>query len=188
MIILWICLALILLLGIVIIIYGIVIYNNLTKKQQIMGEAFMTMDVFLKKRFDLIPVLVSVSQQATTHDLDLLKELTALGAEAMKIKEIEARQEIDGKLEKIMNRYLQGVMIPPNSIGSDHLEKLHQTLLNLEDDISKSRRYYNATVRHYMIYFSRFPNIFIAVLGGFPRGQYFHITDSLERKTTRIPD
>ena len=64
-------------LGIVllIVIYIFITYNNLVKKRNRVVEAFSTMDVYLKKRWDLIPEIVEVVKGYTKHEKETLEEV-----------------------------------------------------------------------------------------------------------------
>ena len=65
-------LFLIILISLVIIclLYFIIMYNSFAKQGVLVDEAFSTMDVFLKKRWDLIPNLVEVVKGYAKHEKD----------------------------------------------------------------------------------------------------------------------
>ena len=67
----------IILLGIILV-DGIITYNNLTKWKNLVKEAFSTMDIYLKKRWDLIPNLVEIVKGYAQHEKDVLEKITEL--------------------------------------------------------------------------------------------------------------
>ncbi|MHC5226135.1 LemA family protein [Ignatzschineria sp. LJL83] len=177
--------------------YGITIYNTLVKKQQIMSEAFMMMNVFLTKRQELIPALITASQKMLDMNMEGLQKLmelapknsVAIESDHRHIRhsqetnhdlELSATQAIDQtiqlaeKTEQELALFLKTATLSPNLMSDQGLQAVYQSLQDVEKEISQARRYYNATVRDYMTYFSKFPNIFIAVVGKFPQGHYFY--------------
>ncbi|MEG2256456.1 MAG: LemA family protein, partial [Cetobacterium sp.] len=62
----------ILILIVIIVIMGISIYNKLVKEKNYVDEAFSTIDVYLKKRYDLIPNLVSTVKGYKDYEGDTL--------------------------------------------------------------------------------------------------------------------
>ena len=62
----------------IILVYGIITYNNLTKWKNLVKEAFSTMDIYLKKRWDLIPNLVEIVKGYAQHEKDVLEKITEL--------------------------------------------------------------------------------------------------------------
>ena len=52
----------------IIFLYAIISYNTLTRKRNNVDNAFGSIDVMLKKRFDLIPNLVATVQQYAKHE------------------------------------------------------------------------------------------------------------------------
>ena len=87
---------------------------------------------------------------------------------------MDQKIQLAEKVEQALAPFLKMVTLSPNLMSDQSLQSVYQSLQEVEKEISQARRYYNATVRDYMTYFSRFPNIFIAVLGRFPQGHYFY--------------
>ena len=63
------------LLAIIIIIWGIAVYNKLIKSGVGIDEAFSTMDVYLNKRYDLIPNLVETCKGYAKHESETLENV-----------------------------------------------------------------------------------------------------------------
>ena len=76
-----------LVLGIFIVLVGLFIlltYNSLVQLRNKVKEAFSTMDVYLKKRYDLIPNLVDIVKGYAKHEADTLQEVTKMRVESQK--------------------------------------------------------------------------------------------------------
>ena len=57
-------------------------YNSLVRKRNQIENAFSTIDVMLKRRFDLIPNLVATVQQYAKHEADTFAELHSIGVKS----------------------------------------------------------------------------------------------------------
>ncbi len=170
------------------IIIGIIsVYNQLIKHQQMSNEAFASMDVFLKKRYDLIPMLVSVTSGARDHEAKVLKEIIDLRSQSLNGKlSVGKLGENELKLSDRINQLLLLLESYPDIKANQNFQQLHQSLVQIEDDISKARRYYNATVRHYLTYKQQFPNVIIASMFNFSGIEYFAVNDAVERNAQTI--
>lgn len=167
--------------------YIISTYNSLIKQQQMTREAFSSMDVFLKKRYDLIPMLVSVTKSAKDHEASVLQDIVALRAKGMSGQmSVAALGENEQMLSDKINQLLVLVENYPDIKANTNFQKLHDSLVSIEEDLSKARRYYNATVRHYMTDRTQFPSIFIASAFNFPKADYFSVNDPSERSVPSI--
>lgn len=164
-----------------------IIYNKLIKQQQLSNEAFASMDVFLKKRYDLIPMLVSVTKGAKEYESNVLKEIVELRSQGLNGDLSRGRLgQNELRLSERINQLLVLVENYPDLKVNESFQQLHQSLVKIEDDISKARRYYNATVRHYLTYKQQFPNVIVATLFKFPTLEYFAVNDNSERNAPMV--
>ena len=60
---------------VLLIIFVIGAYNSLIKKKLSCEEAFATMDVYMKKRFDLIPNLIETVKGYAKHEAETLEKV-----------------------------------------------------------------------------------------------------------------
>lgn len=70
-------------LAVLVLIFGIRFYNSLVGQKNLVASAFSTIDVMLKKRFDLIPNLVETVKQYTNHENDTLTKIAGLRSQAI---------------------------------------------------------------------------------------------------------
>ncbi len=89
-----------------ILIYGFVVFNNLVKQNNKVKEAFSTMDVYLKKRWDLIPNLVETVKGYAKHESDIFKEVTEIRSNAYDSmsdeQKIKTNEQLTNGISKIM--------------------------------------------------------------------------------------
>ena len=156
----------------------IVIYNGLVYKRNRVRNAFSSIDVNLRKRFDLIPSLVETVKGFAKHEEETFTRL------------IEARRQIDsGELnesqrlrveEQIgprMQRLLAVAEDYPELKSSAHFLNLQRNLTEIEEQISAARRAYNAAVFEINNAVESFPSNLIASAFGFKRHDFFEAAD-----------
>ena len=173
---LWIILAVIIL----IIIYVFILYNNFISLDNKVKEAFSTMDVYLKKRWDLIPNLVETVKGYAKYEEETLTRVTKLRNtvynEMTNDEKIINNEELSSDVSKIMA--LKEAY--PELKANENFIDLSNKLTKIEDDIANARKYYNGTVRIYNNKVQMFPNNIFAKLFGYKTKRMFEA--SLEDK------
>ena len=173
---LWIILAVIIL----IIIYVFILYNNFISLDNKVKEAFSTMDVYLKKRWDLIPNLVETVKGYAKYEEETLTRVTKLRNtvynEMTNDEKIINNEELSSDVSKIMA--LKEAY--PELKANESFMDLSNKLTKIEDDIANARKYYNGTVRIYNNKVQMFPNNIFAKIFGYKTKRMFEA--SLEDK------
>jgi len=142
----------------------ITMYNGLVSLRNKVREAFSTMDVYLKKRFDLIPNLVAVVKGYASHEAETLERVTEMRTKAKGLSsQIEGEQQITEALAKVM----AVVEAYPELRADKQFQELQQQLVQIEEDIASARRYYNGAVREFNNHCETIPNNIIASIAGF---------------------
>lgn len=163
---------------------GIIIYNRLIKNRNRMQEAWSLIDVFLKKRYELVPNLVEIVKGYSTHEQKLLEEVTRYRSETMKTTDTGSRIEGENRLEKALNNLIVTIENYPELKANEHFLKLQEQLVEIETDLERARRYYNGCVRENNIALESFPSNMIGNLFNFDKGIFF-ASDASERM---VPD
>ena len=173
---LWIILAVIIL----IIIYAFILYNNFISLDNKVKEAFSTMDVYLKKRWDLIPNLVETVKGYAKYEEETLTRVTKLRNnvynEMTNDEKIINNEELSSDVSKIMA--LKEAY--PELKANENFIDLSNKLTKIEDDIANSRKYYNGTVIIYNNKVQMFPNNIFAKIFNYKTKRMFEA--SLEDK------
>ena len=179
--------ALYVLLGLTVLtVVGIInIYNKLVKLKTLIEEGWSIIDVYLKKRYDLIPNLVESVKGYATHEKETLENVMLARSQAMNAKNRKEQSELEGVLGGQLGRLLAVSENYPQLRANENFMHLQRELSNLEGDIEKSRRYYNGTVREYNIGIRSFPNNMIAGMFNFEEGVFFEI-DKKEREVPKV--
>lgn len=178
---LWIILAVIIL----IIIYVFILYNSFISLDNKVKEAFSTMDVYLKKRWDLIPNLVETVKGYAKYEEETLTRVTKLRNtvynEMTNDEKIINNEELASDVSKIMALKEACSELKANENFID----LSNKLTKIEDDIANARKYYNGTVRIYNNKVQMFPNNIFAKLFGYKPKRMFE-SSSEEKQNIKI--
>ena len=144
------------------IVYILITFNKFIKLKNKVNEAFSTMDVYLKKRWDLVPNLVEIVKGYTKHEEETLEKITKLRSlsygSLSNEQKIDSNEKIRGNIETIMllaENY-------PELKANDNYKKLGEQLIATENDISNARKYYNAIVREFNNKVEMFPSNILA--------------------------
>ena len=168
-------------LGIIITVILVVamMYNSLINKRNQVENAFGGMDAQLKKRYDLIPNLISTVQTYMKHEADTLTQITELRAKAIS-GEISDDEKVD--LDNMITSKLGGIMVAvenyPDLKASENFNQLQRSLNEVEEQISASRRAYNATVTSYNNSVEMFPTNIMAGMMSMKHKNVFEIPET----------
>lgn len=164
------------------------IYNKLVRKRNAIENTFGAMDAMLKKRYDLIPNLVTTVQQYMKHEADTLKEITQLRARAVdEDTPADEKVYLENRLKQNMDKLMVAVENYPDLKASENFMQLQAAWNEIEEQISAARRTYNAVVTDYNNTVEAFPINIIAGIFGFKRRNVFEIPDA-ERQNINARD
>jgi len=174
---------------IVILIWFIASYNSLVKLRVLYEEAFSGMDVFMKKRYDLIPNLVETVKGYAAHESQTLDSVVAARSRAISAgsaDSIENRTARESELTGALSRLMAIVEQYPALKADSQFLNLSQQLSSIETDISQARKYYNGTVRMYNTKIALFPVSIVASIGRFTKQPFFELENASERDTPQV--
>ena len=170
---------------ILLIVYIFVLYNSFVSLNNKVKEAFATMDVYLKKRWDLIPNLVETVKGYANHEQETFSEVTKLrnsNYESMSNEEkIITNEKMNTKIDRIMA--LKEAY--PELKANENFKELSKDLSKIEEDIANSRKYYNGTVRTYNDKIEMVPSNIVAGIFGFKTRTMFEV-DAAERENVKV--
>ena len=168
-----------------IVVYVFITYNSLVKKRNRVVEAFSTMDVYLKKRWDLIPEIVEVVKGYTKHEKETLEEVVKLRNKNYDNLNYDDKFSINEKIKPSLNKLIALQESYPDLKANEQFLKLSDNLKKAEEDIANSRKYYNGTVRIMNNKIEMFPSNVIAHIFGFKKYKMFEAT-SEEREAVDV--
>lgn len=175
------------LIGIVILLLVIILvgYNSLVMLRNKVKEAFATMDVSLKKRYDLIPALVEVVKGYAGHEAQTLQKVTQMRG-AVNNNDLNGQIAGEVRIGDALKTLFAVVEAYPDLKANNSFLSLQQQLSQMEDEIALSRRYYNGSVREYNNRCQVFPFNLIASLFGFKAMPMFAVNSDAERQAVNV--
>ena len=158
-------------------------YNGLVRLRSHMRESWSGIDTELKRRYDLIPNLVSVVKGYAKHEREVFERVTEARAKAVSSNGSPEHQARDENLliESLKRLLVVAEAYPELKAGEQYLN-LQNELVITEDRIQAARRFYNANVRDLNIRIEIFPANIVANMFKFELGEYFQIDDAIQRQ------
>jgi len=169
----------------IILIYAFIVYNSFIKLNNKVKEAFSTMDVYLKKRWDLIPNLVETVKGYAKHEADTFKEVINLRGNNYDNLSQEEKLNTSENLRNGINKIMLLAEAYPELKANENFKDLSNQLTQNEEDIANSRKYYNATVRMFNDKVEMFPSNVLAGILGFKSKKMFEAKDE-ERGSVKV--
>lgn len=169
----------------VILIWYFSTYNRLQKLKNLVEEGWATIDVQLKKRYDLIPNLVETVKGYAKHESDTLESVIRARNIAMKATgdaKIEAENALSGTLKTL---FAVTEAYPELKANSNFLD-LQRELKSVETEIANARRYYNGTVKELNTRIDLFPSNLVARGMHLEKRKYFELENEEERKAPAV--
>ena len=157
----------------IIVIYLTVQYNAFVKSNNIVKEAFSTMDIYLKKRWDLIPNLVEVVKGYEKHEKETFNEITSLRTNSYDSMSMNKKINVNEQLTQGISKIMAISENYPELKASENFLQLSKDLTRIEDEIANSRKYYNGSVRTLNTKIQMFPSNIVAGMFGFKQASMF---------------
>ena len=165
--------GIVILILIVILVYVFIQYNSLVKSNNLVKEAFSTMDIYLKKRCDLVPNLVESVKGYAEYEKEIFSEITKLRTNSYDAMTTNNKINMNEQLTQEISKIMAISENCPELKASSNFSQLSKELTKIEDDIANSRKYYNGTVRILNNQIQMFPSNIIAKIFGFKQANMF---------------
>lgn len=162
----------------------ILIRNAMIKKRNKVKTAFSSLDVMLKKRYDVMPNLASMVKKYMAHESELLTKLTELRTKAQETKDIDESIELNNEIDGMMKKVNLSIENYPDLKSNQNLLHMQATLNEIEEQISAARRTYNAHVEAYNTFIEMVPMNILAFVLKFKKFKQFEISN--EERTNKI--
>lgn len=168
--------------------YGIVIYNKLVKNRQLVEEGWSGIDVQLKRRANLIPNMLETVKGYMNHEADTLQAVTEARAAVQGAGNSSpaARAGLEGMLSGALGRLMAVAESYPDLKANTTFLEFQDTLRQVEDEIQLSRRYYNGSVRNMNVTVESFPSNLVANQFGFILAEYFELENEADRAVPNV--
>lgn len=158
----------------------------LFKRKTKVKEAFSSIDVQLKKRYDLIPNILVIANKFMEHERGLIESVTKLRAQAVKmpsdLSSVEDKLKLDSEIQKQMGQLMVSVENYPQLKSDQTMMTAMQTYNEVEEHIAAARRFYNSAVLELNNAVEIFPSSVVALIINIKKMPFFEIENPNERE------
>jgi len=166
--------------------WAVFAYNRLVRLNALSKEGWSGIDVQLKRRYDLIPNLVSVVKQYSIHEKETLERVTEMRSFSMGTTKIDKKAEAEAGLTQALKSLFAVAENYPELRANENFLALQRDLGEIEQDLQLARRYYNGAVRNYNIAVEMFPSNIVARMLNFSYKPYFKVSAEEEREAPKV--
>ena len=167
------------------VVFVIVTYNAFIRLKNLCDNSWSDVDVQLKRRYDLIPNLVSTVKGYASHEKGIFENVTKARAEATTAKTPADQSKAENMLTGALRQLFAVAENYPDLKANTNFLDLQNNLSQIEGDIQNARRYYNAVVRDNNIKVESFPSNIIASIFSFKKREFFEMAEG-ERAVPKV--
>lgn len=179
----------IIILGIIILIAlaFVQIFNKFVRNRNVVKDGWSNIDVALKRRYDLIPNLVETVKGYAEHEKSTFENVIKARNSAMSVPsgDINAQIKAENQLQQALRSIFALSEAYPDLKANTNFLDLQQKLNEIEENLERSRRYYNGTVRENNTYGESFPGVVFAGMFNYQHFDFFE-TDEASRENVKV--
>lgn len=156
--------------AILLVVYGIVIYNHLVALKHNVAKAWSNIDVLLKQRHDELPKLVEVCKQYMGYEQETLEKVMQARAQVAAAREggdVPALGQAETQLRLGLGNLFALAEAYPDLKANTNFQHLADRVTALENSIADRREYYNESVNLNNVRIEQFPDVIVARKFGF---------------------
>ena len=161
-------------------------YNKFVKMKNDVEEAYSTMDVYMKKRYDLIPNFVETVKGYAKHEKEALESVMKARYSCMSANTQEEKAQSENWLAGTLKTLFSVAENYPELKANANYISMMNSLQTIEAEIASSRKYYNGAVKVYNTKREVFPANIVARHYNFEKKVLFEIENVEERKAPKV--
>lgn len=170
----------------VVIIWFVAIFNGFVRLKNRAKEAWSDIEVQLKRRYDLIPNLVSTVKGYAAHESQLFEKVTQARAAAISAQTVGERAQAENVLSATLKSLFAVSEAYPDLKASVNFLELQRELTDTEDKVQAARRFYNGNVRDLAIKIESFPSNIIAKTFNFKPMELFELEEIAAKEPPKV--
>ncbi|MBY0422462.1 MAG: LemA family protein [Parvularculaceae bacterium] len=172
---------------VLIVLFGVGIYNRIVGLNQRADQAFADVDVQLKQRHDLIPNLVETVKGYAAHEKSTLDAVIQARNAATTAHGPAAQGAAEGALGAALGKLFALAEAYPDLKANQNFLQLQQELGDVENKIAAARRFFNNSIQEYNTSIQQVPGNFIAPLGKFAKRDFFEVPEASRAAVEAAP-
>lgn len=169
---------------VLLVLWFIGVANKLVRKKADVDNAFADIDVYLTKRFDLIPNLVNTVKGYTKHEKETFEAVVEARNKGLSAQTINEKVEADEQMTSALGRLLAISESYPELKADQSFIKLQESLEEIETELVGARRYFNAAVKAYNILIHTIPSNIVASILGYKDIKMYEASEEQRKNVT----
>lgn len=149
-------------------------YNTMVTSRENVDTEMANVDVYLQRRADLIPNLVSTVKGYAQHEEKVIDSITSARENLLAAKSVEDKANANQELTNAISALMVVVENYPDLKANTNFINLQDELAGTENRIATARRDYNSAVKEYNTLIVKVPNNIIASMFNFSKADYFN--------------
>lgn len=154
-------------------------FNLIIRENNLAKKAFATVDVYLKKRYDLVPNLVEIVKGHAAHEKEVFESITKARVKALESNTEDETVKNDNELSEAMKSLFMVAEQYPNLKTNQSFIELQKKLTDIEDELAAARRTYNAAVTEYNTTLESFPTNLMGKIMRKKQKELFVVNDDI---------
>jgi len=160
-------------------------YNKMVTGEEGVEKSLADLDTMLQRRADLIPNLVNTVKGESSHELEIINSVTSARTKLVNANTVEEMSEANNQLSSSLKMLMLNVTENyPQIASSKAFTDLRDELAGTENRIAVARRDYNGVVQDFNLFIKKFPNNILAGMFGFEKAEYFTANESSKEVPT----
>lgn len=160
--------------------YGVITYNSLITKSEVVDKQWAQVETQYQRRFDLIPNLVASVKGAMAQEQKVFNDIAIARTQYAGAKTVDAKAAAASQVEGSLARLLVVMENYPTLKSLDTVQTLMAQLEGSENRVSVERQRFNDEVRTFNVSVKTFPTNLMAKLLGFGERAYFEAAPGSE--------
>ena len=161
----------------IVLVAAILVYNRLVSLRNRVDNGWAQIDVQLRRRYDLIPNLVSTVQGYAAHEREVFQNVTEARTRAMDAGAVADQASAENQITRGLRQLLAVAEAYPDLKANQNFLSLQEELTGTESKIAYARQFYNDQVMRLNTLVGSFPSNVLAGAFGFSRREFFDIED-----------
>lgn len=174
----WIPIVVVVVLLVVLGLYLWITYNSIVTLKVRVDEAWSDITVQLKRRADLLPNIIASVKGYAGHEKEVFEAVTKARAESISATTPVEASAAENHVQQALKSVFAVAEAYPQLQASQNFLQLQSELVDTEDKVQASRRFYNGGVREFNTKIQVFPNNIYARRLGFTRREFFEVADT----------
>ncbi len=169
---------------VVVVVYGVMIYNNLVRLKHDVSQAWSNIDILLKQRHDELPKLVETCKQYMKYEQDTLERVMQARSQVATARmagDVAALGPAETQLRMGLGNLFAVAEAYPDLKASQTFQHLQTRITGLENSIADRREYYNESVNNNNVRIEQFPDVILARHFAFTARELLEFSDEEKR-------